>query len=115
MIYGGLNMDIEKLIKAYMPMSESAYYILLALFEPCHGYGVILKVEKLTQGRIRLGAGTIYGTLSKFERDSVIEAIGEEDRKKIYKLTESGKELLMKEYMRICELQNNGSSILGVL
>lgn len=108
-------MSIEKLMKTYMPMSESAYYILLALHEPCHGYGVILKVEKLTYGRIRLGAGTIYGTLSKFEKDMIIEAAGEEDRKKIYKLTDSGKELLKMEYQRICELQKNGAGILGVL
>ncbi len=102
----------EQLKKAYMPMSESAYYILLSLKEPRHGYGIILHVKEITGDRISLGAGTIYGTLTKFEKDRLIESAGEEDRRKIYKLTEDGLWLLKQELTRIDELFANGHSVL---
>lgn len=103
----------EGLIKAHLPMSESAYYILLSLKEPRHGYGIILYVKEITKGRIVLGAGTIYGTLTKFEKDKLIVPAGEEDRRKIYELTEDGRWLLEQEFKRIGELFNNGQVILG--
>jgi DNA-binding PadR family transcriptional regulator len=103
----------EELSKAYLPMSESGYYILLSLKEPKHGYGIILYVREMTQGRISLGAGTIYGTLTKFEKDKLIISAGEEDRRKLFKLTEDGIWLLEQELQRIDELFNNGHSILG--
>jgi DNA-binding PadR family transcriptional regulator len=104
----------EELKKSYLPMSESAYYILLSLKEPRHGYGIILYVKDITHGRISLGAGTIYGTLTKFEKDKVIEPAGEEDRRKIFRLTENGIWLLEQELKRIDELYSNGHSILEV-
>ncbi len=102
----------EQLKKTYMPMTESAYYILLSLKEPRHGYGIILYVKEITNDRISLGAGTIYGTLTKFEKDGLIETAGEEDRRKIYKLTEDGHWLLDEELKRIDELYRNGHCIL---
>jgi len=102
----------EKLNKTYLPMSESGYYILLSLNEPMHGYGIILYVKEITKGRISLGAGTIYGTLTKFEKDNLIETAGEEDRRKLYKLTETGRQLLKQELERIDEMYLNGHSIL---
>lgn len=105
-------MSFQKLINTYLPMSETAYYILLSLIEPCHGYGIILKVDELTNGRLHIGAGTIYGTLSKFEKDKIIDAAGEIDRKKIYKITELGKKMLMLEHDRLCELAGNGKKVL---
>jgi len=102
----------EELRKTYLPMSESGYYILLSLNEPMHGYGIILYVKGITKGRIILGAGTIYGTLTKFEKDKLIETAGEEDRRKLYKLTETGRRLLKQELRRIDELYLNGHDIL---
>lgn len=102
----------EQLKKAHMPMSESAFYILLSLAKPRHGYGIILHVKEITGGRIILGAGTIYGTLTKFEKDNIIEPSGEEDRRKLYKLTEDGLWLLQQELKRIDELYANGHGIL---
>lgn len=100
-------MDIEIIKKMYLPMSETAYYILLSLIQPCHGYGIILKVKEITEGRICIGAGTIYGTLSEFESDKLIEVAGEHDRKKIYKMTDTGKEILKFEYSRLLKLCEN--------
>ena len=47
------------------PLSESSFYILLSLSGPLHGYGIIKNVESLSEKRIRLGAGTLYGALGK--------------------------------------------------
>ena len=103
----------EQLRKTYMPMTESAYYILLSLKEPRHGYGIILYVKEITRDRIGLGAGTIYGTLTKFEKDGLIETAGEEDRRKLYRLTEDGLWLLEQELDRIDELARNGHCVIG--
>lgn len=106
-------MNTEELIQTYLPMSESAFYILLSLETPRHGYGVILHVEEITGGRLRLGAGTIYGTLSRFEKDGLIQPAGEEDRRKIYAITEAGETLLRSEVERIGELWENGKRFGG--
>lgn len=92
---------MEKKIEAYMPLSETAYYILLSMNEPRHGYGIIKYVEKLTNGRIILGSGTIYTTLGKMKRDKFIEVFQDKDRKTIYEITEEGKILLDLEMKRI--------------
>lgn len=88
----------------YIPMTETAYYILLVLNEPLHGYGIIQKVEQITNGRIRMGPGTIYGTLSKLEKDGVIEIVNMTQRRKIYLQSDAGKKLIMHEISRIKQL-----------
>ena len=82
-------------------MTETAFYILLCLREPNHGYGIVQTVEKLTDGAIRLAPGTMYGSLSKMEKDGVIRFIREEDKRKIYKITSLGEEVLALEIKRI--------------
>ncbi len=99
----------QQITDKYLPMTETAYYILLALRNPLHGYGIILDVEKMTNHRIRIGAGTIYGTLTKMEADHLIEPIREEYRRKIYIQTELGAELLQLELNRLKELYENGN------
>lgn len=103
-------MDIKKLKNKYLPMTETAYYILLSLTESRHGYGIMQHVEELTDGRIKLGPGTIYGTLSKLEKDELILPDSEEDRRKFYKLSEKGEELLQLEMDRLQELIANGKN-----
>ena len=92
---------LNKLSIRYIPMTETAFYILLALKSPLHGYGIILEVEALTEGRLRLGAGTIYGTLSKMEKDGLINVVGQEERRKIYRQSILGDELLKLELERL--------------
>ena len=87
--------------KVYVPMTETAFYILLCLREPNHGYGIVQKVETLTEGTIRLTPGTMYGSLSKMEKDGVIRFVREEDKRKIYQITELGSEILAIEFERI--------------
>ncbi len=85
-------------------MTETAFYILFCLRDENHGYGVVQKVEKLTEGAIKLAPGTMYGSLSKMEKDGVIRFIREEDKRKVYKITELGEEILELEIARIEKL-----------
>ena len=61
--------------KVYVPMTETGFYILLCLLEESHGYGIVQKVESLTHGEIRLSPGTLYGSLSKMEKDGLIQRV----------------------------------------
>lgn len=98
---------MEKIFKAFMPMTETAYYILLSLTKPRHGYGIIIHVEEITNGRIRLGSGTVYGTLTKMQKKDIISVYSDGDRKTVYEITDIGRALILKEIERIKELHNN--------
>lgn len=98
---------MKKPEKTYIPMTETAFYILLALTEPRHGYGIIKHVENLTKGRINLGSGTVYGTLTKMQRDGLIVKYADGERKKVYEVTEDGKRIMRIEIERLNELYNN--------
>lgn len=87
--------------KVYVPMTETAFFILLCLRKPNHGYGIVQMVEKMTDGAIRLTPGTMYGSLSKMEKDNIIRFIREEDKRKIYQITDLGSEVLQLELKRI--------------
>lgn len=100
-------MDIKKAEKRYIPMSETMLYILLSLQEERHGYGIMLHVRDLTGGRIDLGAGTIYQSIAKLQEDGLIESTEEIDRKKLYRITCLGREILKIEAQRIAELYRN--------
>ncbi len=90
--------------KVYVPMTETAFYILLSLRQPNHGYGIVQRVEKLTDGAIRLAPGTMYGSLSKMEKDGVIRFVRDEEKRKIYQITDLGHEVLQLECRRIARL-----------
>ena len=90
--------------KVYVPMTETGFYILYCLQKPNHGYGIVQTVEKLTDGEIRLAPGTMYGSLSKMEKDGLIRFRGEEEKRKIYEITDLGTEVLQLELKRIRRL-----------
>jgi len=87
--------------KVYIPMTETAFFILLCLRTPNHGYGIIQMVERMTEGAIKLTPGTMYGSLSKMEKDNIIRFVREEDKRKIYQITDLGSEILQIERNRI--------------
>lgn len=93
--------------KVYVPMTETAFYILLGLEKPNHGYGIVQMVERMTAGAIRLAPGTMYGSLSKMEKDGLIRFVREEDKRKIYQITDLGREVLALERKRIERLYRN--------
>jgi DNA-binding PadR family transcriptional regulator len=97
-------MNIEKIRKRFIPMTETMLYILLSLREEQHGYGVMLHVKDLTNGRILLGAGTTYQSLKKLEQDGLIRPTKEIERKKLYVITKIGEQILGEETIRIREI-----------
>lgn len=94
----------NKILKAYIPMTEPGFLLLISLLEENHGYGIMQKISEITDGRVDLGAGTVYTILYKMERDGIIAFSREVDRRKLYRITELGKELLLKETSRIKQL-----------
>ena len=87
--------------KVYVPMTETSFYILLCLKTPNHGYGIVQTVERLTEGAIKLAPGTMYGSLSKMEKDGLIRFVREEEKRKIYEITDLGRDVLQTEIARI--------------
>lgn len=100
-------MSTEKIIKKYVPMTETAFYILLSLTKPRHGYGIVKHVEEISNSRLRLGSGTVYGTLTKMQKDGVITVFSDEERKTVYEITDLGKHLITVEINRIKEVHEN--------
>lgn len=96
-------------------LTEAVYYILLSLIQPMHGYGIMQNVTQLSNGRVRLAAGTLYGAINTLlEKGWILALPGEKDsRKKEYQITEQGKQALEAEIIRLRELIENGSHILG--
>ena len=95
-------------------LTESTYYILLALYTPQHGYGVMQQTERLSGGRVRLAAGTLYGALTSLcEKEWIVPLpSAEEGRRKEYKLTPQGLTVLRGELNRLRQLVANGESII---
>jgi len=93
--------------KVYVPMTETGFYILLCLQKANHGYGIVQMVEKMTMGEIRLSPGTMYGSLSKMEKDGLIRFVREEEKRKLYVITDLGKAVLDLERKRIKRLYQN--------
>lgn len=87
--------------KVYVPMTETGFYILLCLREKAHGYSIVQKVAALTDGEIKISPGTLYGSLSKMEKDGLIEFVREEEKRKIYRITDLGQQVLELEMRRI--------------
>lgn len=85
-------------------MTETGFYILFCLQKENHGYGIVQTVERMTGGEIRLAPGTMYGSLSKMEKDGVIRFVREEEKRKLYVITDLGREVLDLERKRICRL-----------
>jgi DNA-binding PadR family transcriptional regulator len=95
-------------------LTEAVYYILLALFEPMHGYGIMQNTETLSEGRVRLAAGTLYGALNTMVERGWIRALEEDEgsRKKEYEITGIGKQIFEGEWKRLQELVDNGRAVL---
>jgi DNA-binding PadR family transcriptional regulator len=66
----------------HLPLTEVTCWILLALVEPLHGDGVMQKVDRLSQGAVRLGPGTLYGTFTSLEKQGLIVMVSEPERRK---------------------------------
>ncbi len=100
---------------ALSPLTESTYYILISLVEPLHGYGIIKKVSMLSKGRITLSPGTLYGVLQNLMDHQLItleQAEQQGRKKKIYRITPTGKMLARFEILRLAEMVDHGRMFL---
>lgn len=107
-LHGGIALN-ESIV-----LTESTYYILLSLYTPRHGYGIMQQTEKLSGGRVKLAAGTLYGALNSLcEKGWIVPLpVMEESRKKEYRLTEKGLAVLKDELQRLRQLVENGEAVL---
>ncbi len=97
----------ERLKRIYIPMTETGFYILFCLREEMHGYNIGKKVSEMTAGEISISPGTMYGTLSKMEKDGLIRFVREEEKRRLYRITDLGQEILSIETRRIERLYKN--------
>jgi len=92
-------------------MTETSFYILMCLREELHGYGITQRVSAMTNGELYISPGTMYGSLSKMEKDGLIRFIREEDKRKIYHITDLGEEILDLEIKRIRRMYRNVTEV----
>lgn len=97
----------ERIKRVYIPMTETGFYILFCLQDEMHGYNIGKKVKKMTSGQVNISPGTMYGSLSKMEKDGLISFVREENKRKIYRITELGQDILDTERKRIERLYKN--------
>lgn len=96
-------------------LTEAVFYILLSLYSPLHGYGIMQYVTALSKGRVNLGPGTLYGALSTLVEKGLIAAVLGEDtgRKTVYQITAAGRRAVKEELIRLRELVQVGEEISG--
>ncbi|MGF1463419.1 MAG: PadR family transcriptional regulator [Maricaulaceae bacterium] len=97
------------------PLTEQSFYILVALAQPLHGYGVIKKVEAMSNARVVLGPGTLYGALNALKKKGWIQpadAPQGDDRRKGYVITPEGQTVLKADLARMEELVAHGRAVI---
>ena len=97
------------MFKKYEPLTESYFYILLCLYNhPNHGYGIMQQTAELSQGNVKIGSGTMYGaTGNMIKKGWIRETLSDnpdDKRKRLYELTDSGREVLEQEIQRLKHL-----------
>ena len=93
-------------------LTEATYLILLSLRDTQHGYAVMQHITAITQGRVNLGVGTLYGAINLLLDKGWIETVGNDERRKLYRITAEGKAVLEDEIARLSELTMLGQSAL---
>ena len=91
-----------------LPLSEATYYVLAALDEPLHGYALMQKVEAMSEGKVVIGPGTLYGAFATLEKQGLIDKVSEVERRKTYALTDKGRLVLAEQVRRLAIMVRNG-------
>ena len=88
-----------------LPLTETVYYVLLALMKPAHGYAIMQKVEELSDGQVRLAAGTMYGAIENLLKKKLIVSLDSDDpRRKVYVISDLGKKVLYADFRRMLNM-----------
>jgi DNA-binding PadR family transcriptional regulator len=101
-----------------LPLTSTVFHILLSLTDrERHGYGIMQEVEAMTQGRIQMGPGTLYGAIKRMISANLIEESDErpdpeqdDERRRYYRLTALGRRVLGAETQRLSDLVNVAQS-----
>lgn len=92
----------------FQNLTEPMYYILMSLLREMCGVDIMEAVDEISKGRVRVGPGTLYALLSKFEKEDMIIETEVQGRKRSYIITEKGKEILLEEYRRLITMASDG-------
>lgn len=111
-------MKDKESLKKLIPLTETTFYVLISVLEPLHGYGIMQKVERLSNGRIHFGPGTLYGAMNNLQSLGLISLVsgemsGEGERRKVYRVTEKGRAVVGLEVERLRELLANAEILLS--
>jgi DNA-binding PadR family transcriptional regulator len=105
-------MNASDQVEQYLPLTPATFQILLALADSeSHGYGIMQEVETRSQGRVRLGLGTLYSSIKRLLNDGWLEesqsrpdpAIDDE-RRRYYRLSALGRQIAVAEAERLANL-----------
>ena len=96
-------------------LTEPVFYILLRLHRPAHGYALMKDIAEMTDGRVKIGAGSLYGALDTLQKKGWIKALDKypHDRKIEYIITDTGMQYFEKELIRLEEMLQNAEKIRG--
>lgn len=105
-----LNIIERMIVMTYKggPMTEAMYYVLLALMHPNYGYQLMNAITEVSKGRLHMGPGTLYGVLSRMQKDGLISLAEDDGRRKTYSITTDGEQALRIEYSRLMALIRDG-------
>ena len=100
---------VHKNPEELLPLTPAVFHILLALADSeRHGYGIMQEIAERTQGAMRMGPGTLYGSIKRMLADGLIEAAAErpdtaldDERRRYYRLTDFGLRVLRAEAQRL--------------
>lgn len=99
----------------FQNLTEPMYYILISLMEERCGVDIMAEVDRISNGCVKVGPGTLYALLARFEKEKMIVETKIVQRKRSYIITEFGLETLKEEYQRLNNLIKVGSKIWGDL
>lgn len=97
----------------YRTLTEQMFYTLLCLREECCGMDIMGRVREMTNGRVEIGPGTLYHLLDDFQAEGYIYLTREQGRRRSYRLTIRGEELLSGEFNRLSAQMNDYQRLLG--
>lgn len=101
--------EITSEFEEMLPLTPAVFHILLALADgECHGYGIMKEVEAHSQGQVKMGPGTLYGSIKRMLKANLLEETDErpdptldDQRRRYYQLTDFGQRVLLAEVERL--------------
>ena len=108
----------KKQPEAWLPLTSAMFHILLALADKeRHGYDIMREVDERSEGKMRLGPGTLYGSIKRMLNDGLIEEMDErpdpeldDERRRYYRLSDLGRRVAVAEAERLDRLVKSARS-----